>query len=590
MLKFKHKNFVLTPLFVVFIFLLFPLLSIIKITLNFKPQEIITNNDLNYSYEIYSSDNKLIRKLSRKYDVSDDSDIIPRLVRNAFISGEDKRFMSHNGIDIIGLFRAFKNNFQSGYIREGGSTITQQVARIIFLNNDLNIKRKIKELIISLILEFKYSKNNILKLYLNNLYLGSGAYGVNEASQIYFGKFINELSLSEIALIAGLAPAPSIYSPFNNINLALQNRNRILYAMFSDGYISEKDLNNALNEEIKLNNPKQELIYLNDDVLVNFILKETNEKIKKNSLKKGYKYFKIQSSLNSIWQNKAQTLARSIKPKDLEIALVSIESKSGLIRTMISGKEPISNTFNRATSALRPLSSTFKIITYMAALKNGKNLEDKYYDLPTCWGDYCPKNFANIYNGKISLIEAFKTSSNIVPIKISKELGLEKIIDLANEFGLGYKHEIDKFLPLAIGAYGDSLLNISNVYSCINNNGLLIKPSIIEKIESSNGEIIWGNNFNSKRLINKNIIKKLKTILEKSVSEGNGIAASIKNEKIYGKTGTSDGNRDLWFIGSIKGNTLGVWMGFDDFKETNLSSGNAALFWKSYIKSINISK
>ena len=588
MLKFKHQIYLVTPLFLVFIFILIPVINIIKITLSFKPENLITKNDQNYSYEIYSYDNKLIRKLSRKYDVLNDKEIIPVQVKNAFISGEDKRFMYHHGIDLIGLFRAIRNNFESGYIREGGSTITQQVARIIFLNNDLNIKRKIKEVMISIILDFKYQKNQILKLYLNNLYLGSGAYGINEAAQIYFGKLISELCLSEIALIAGLAPAPSIYSPFNNINLALKNRDKILYSMFSDGYISRKELNKALKKEIKLNYPKKEFSYQNDSVLVNFILMQTNEKIKDISPRNKYEYIKIKSSINSIWQVKAQNMARLIMPEDLEVALVTIESDSGLIRTIITGKKPITNTFNRSTDAIRPLSSTFKIITYMAAFKNGKNLGDIYYDIPTCWEDYCPKNFSNIYKGKISLIEAFKTSSNIVPIKISNELGLEKIINLANEFGIGYKQEFKNFLPLAIGAYGDSLLNISNVYSTINNNGFKIKPTILEKIESYNEKIIWVNQTKSKRLINKNIVQKLKIILEKSVSEGSGIGASIKNKKIFGKTGTSDGNRDLWFIGSIKGITTGVWLGFDDYKKTNLSSGNAASLWKNYIKSINI--
>ena len=572
---------------VVAIYLLLPLINLIKFTLDFKPENLISKDSLNYSYEIYTSDNRLISKLSQKFDINDVKQKIPFNLKNAFISGEDKRFLYHNGVDFIGLFRAFRNNFQSGYIKEGGSTITQQVARIIFLNNDLNLKRKLKEVLISLILDLKYDKDKILKLYLNNIYLGAGAYGINEAAQIYFRKFVNELTLSEIALLAGLAPAPSIYSPFNDINLALKNRNRILNKMFEEGYISEEALINALNEEIELNNPENKLNYFYDPLLLSFILNEVIEIMNDNRKEKNYDFIKIRSSLNLKWQNKAQSLAKSIKPKGLEIALVTIESNSGLIRTMVSGKEPSLNTFNRAISAIRPLSSTFKIITYMAAFNNGKKLEDLYYDIPTCWEDYCPKNFSNNYEGKISLIDAFKSSSNIIPIKISDELGLEKVIKLANKFGLGYEQKLEKFLPLAIGAYSDSLIKITNVYSTINNNGFLIKPRIIEKIESNNNDILWNNNFKSIKLIKKSTNNKLKAVLKKSVSEGNGIAASIKNKKIFGKTGTSDGNRDLWFIGSINGITTGIWLGFDDFKKTNLSSGNASLLWKSYVNSIN---
>ena len=590
MLKFKHKIYFATPLFLVSIILLVPLFNLLKVTLDFKPKNLIPKDSLPYSYEIYTSDNKIISKLSRKFDIYDDKQKISQALKNAFISGEDKRFMYHNGLDLKGLFRAFVNNFQTGYIVEGGSTITQQVARLIFLNNDLNFKRKIKEIFISIILDLKFEKDQILKLYLNNIYLGSGAYGVNEAAKIYFGKFTNELTLSEIGLIAGLAPAPSIYSPFKNLNLAIQNRDKILNTMFNEGYISQEDLNNALIEEIKLNHLPNKTSPYNDFVLINFILDETKKIISKNRTNKKYKHIKIRSSVNSIWQDKAQKIAESIKPKDLEIALITIESNSGLIRTMVSGKEPTLNTFNRAKDAIRPLSSTFKIIPYMAAFKEGKNLGDLYNDEITCWKDYCPKNFSNIYLGKISLLEAFKTSSNIIPIKISKEIGLKNIINLANEFGLGFEQKIEKFLPLSIGAYSDSLINISNVYSTINNNGFMLKPSILEKIESSNEEIIWIHNSESKNLINKNTLQKLKSVLEKSVSEGSGIAASIKEEKIYGKTGTSDGNRDLWFIGSIKGITTGIWLGFDDYKKTNLSSGNASLIWKNYIESININK
>ena len=590
MLKFKQKIYLSTPLLVVTIFLLLPLINLIKDTLSFKPETLIPHDSLNYSYEIYSVDNKLIKRLSKKFDLFDKNEKIPQALINAFISSEDKRFMSHNGFDFRGSTRAFLNNFQSGYIREGGSTITQQVARILFLNNEKNLKRKLKEIIISIILDLKYDKKQILKLYLNNIYLGSGAYGVNEAAQIYFGKFIHEINLSETALIAGLAPAPSIYSPFNDINLALQKRNKILNTMFAEGYISREDLSNALKEEINLANIEKGSTFLNDPVLINFILKEAKEIMQKSKIRRKYQHIKIKSSVNSLWQNKAQNLTKSIKPNGLEIALVTIESNKGLIRTLISGKKPIFNTFNRADSAIRPLGSTFKIIPYIAAFKEGMSLGDIYYDEPTCWDNYCPKNFSNKYKGKITLIDAFKTSSNIIPIKISQELGLEKIINLANLLGLGSEQKIDKYLPLAIGAYGDSLLNITNVYSTINNNGNIFKPSILEEIESSKKESIWQNKNKSKKVLNKETVKKSNEILEKSVSEGNGIAAYIKGEKIYGKTGTSDGNRDLWFIGSIKGITTGVWLGFDDNKETNLSSGNASLLWRDYIKSINILK
>ncbi len=578
----KYKYFIFIPSIFIFFVVFSPIFNLIRITLNFDPLKINNSNSINYSYEIISSDNKILSKLSRKFDVLDNQNLIPFFLKYAFISAEDKRFFNHNGIDLIGLSRAFISNIQSGYFKEGGSTITQQVARLIFLNNDLSFQRKIKEIIISFVLDLKYSKNQILKLYLNNIYLGSGAYGVNEASQIYFGKLITELTLSEVALIAGLAPAPSIYSPYENIDLAIQKRNKILKDMYIDGYISLKEKNKALKEKVNLSYQNNNRNF-KDNLLVNFILKETNNKIKDH---KKYDFLRIKSSIYKDWQEIGQQISKSIGPNNIETALVSVEANSGLIRVMITSKNPKINEFNRVTSAIRPLGSTFKIIPYAAALIEGINLRNKFKDLPTCWKDYCPKNFSEIYRGNISLIDSFTTSSNIVPLTIANDIGLKKIIDLANLFGLGYQQEFEEFLPLAIGSYGDSLLNITNAYSVMNSNGNLYKPSILEKIESNNNELIWENKFIYEKILEPEVNKSLNNLLEKSVSNGTSIAASIKGEKVYGKTGTSDENRDLWFIGSINNLTTGVWIGFDENKSSKLSSGNAAYFWKKFISEI----
>jgi len=299
-------------------------------------------------------------------------------------------------------------------------------------------------------------------------------------------------------------------------------------------------------------------------------------------------HFVINSSIDQEWQDKAQQLSKKLLPEGIEMGLISIESNTGLIKTMISSKYPKYNQFNRVTSAFRPLSSTFKIIPYCLALIEDKNLSNYYYDLPNCWNDYCPKNYSNTYQGRTTLVDAFKASSNIVPIKISKEFGLNKVINLARLFGLDDKKNLKPYLAIAIGAQEDSLINITNAYSIINNNGEFIEPSIIKKIELNDGEIIWENKSYSKRIIDKSISNKLNFLLEQSVFDGNGIAASIDGRKVTGKTGTSDQNRDLWFIGSIENITTGIWIGFDDNRSTNFSSGTAANFWRLYISEINI--
>ena len=582
MQKIKFKSFVLIIPILIFSGISFYFFNLIFTTLKFDLSKNKGSGITNYSYVISSSDNKILSKLSRKFEIDNSHHKIPFLLKHSFLSSEDKRFYKHNGIDFKSISRALIQNIRSGYVREGGSTITQQVARLLFLNNDLSFQRKIKEIFISLILEFRYNKNQILKLYLNNIYLGSGAYGINEAAQVYFGKFIEELTLSEIALIAGLAPAPSIYSPYQNLELAIKNRNKVLESMYVDGYISLANKNKAIKEKIKLNYQTADN-FLDDKLLINFILQETDKKI---GSKNDYKFLRIKSSINKDWQEKGQKISRYAGPKELEFGLLSIESNTGLIRTMITSKNPSINEYNRVISSVRPLGSTFKIIPYAAALIEGIKLSDKFEDLPTCWESYCPKNFSEDYRGSISLIESFKSSSNIVPISITKKIGLKNIINLANSFGLGYEQEFEEFPSLAIGAYGDNLLNITNAYSAINNNGKIQSPEIIEKIESFKKQPIWENKSISKKILDLKINKKINKLLEKSVKEGTSKAASIKGKKIYGKTGTSDGNKDLWFIGSIDNLTTGIWIGYDDNKESELSSGNAAYLWKKFISEI----
>ncbi len=582
MQKIKLRSFALITPILIFSGISFYIYNLILTTLKFDPSKNQNSRATTYSYVILSSENNILSKLSRKFEIDNSQNKIPIFIKHSFISSEDKRFYQHKGIDLKSISRALFQNIRSGFVKEGGSTITQQVARLLFLNNDLSFQRKIKEIFISFILEFRYSKNQILKLYLNNIYLGSGAYGVNEASQVYFGKLIEELTLSEIALIAGLAPAPSIYSPYANIELAIKNRNKVLESMYLDGYISLANKNKAIKEKIKLNSHTADN-FLNDKLLINFILDETDKKIEN---KKDYKFLIIKSSINKNWQETAQKISRYVGPKDIEFALLSIESNTGLIRTMVTSRNPLFNGFNRVTSSVRQLGSTFKIIPYAAALIEGTKLSDKFEDLPKCWESYCPKNFSEEYRGKISLIESFKSSSNIVPISITKKIGLKNIINLANLFGLGYEQEFEEFPSLAIGSYGDNLLNITNAYSAINNNGKIQSPSILEKIESFNKKLIWKNKSTSKKILDLKVNKQINKLLEKSVKEGTSKAAFIKGKKIYGKTGTSDGNKDLWFIGSLDNLTTGIWIGYDDNKESELSSGNAAYLWKKFITEI----
>tara|TARA_Y100001970_G_C14248647_1_gene870149 strand:+ start:3339 stop:5066 length:1728 start_codon:yes stop_codon:yes gene_type:complete len=537
------------------------------------------------SYTIYSEDNIKLQTIGYNPPANNINNNY-KLIKNAFIASEDRRFRYHNGIDLISISRAILNNIFNQSSLEGASTITQQVARLVYLDQKLTYTRKIKEALLALELEKKLDKETIINIYLNNIYLGGGAYGITNASQIYFSKYPNELTLSEIALLASLAPAPSIYSPFINRELAIKQREKVLVKMLKEGFISPKQFMIANSSALELDTSTLDNSKSLYPFITSIIVKEVDHLYQQNNWDN--QQLKIISSININWQSNAVEIINKNSPKDLNIALVSIESSTGLIKTLIGGNNFSETEFNLATQALRPTASTFKIFTYAAALKKGINIDDEFIDEPQCWSDnYCPKNFGNKYYGKISLLDSFKYSSNIISIKLIDLVGFEEVIETANKFGVGNINKINNYYSIGIGSSEETLLNMTNAFSTINNQGLSNKNYLITKIINEKDEIIWSHEKEQKpkQVISKEIANKLNLLLHKSVEEGTGKAAKINGFKVLGKTGTSDMNRDLWFIGSIQDNTHGIWMGYEDNRESELSSGDAARIWKLFTKS-----
>ena len=551
--------------------------------------EVSEIKDFNHlgSITFLSTNREIIQKIGPSTRKKLEVGKIPKNIEKAFISAEDRRFYKHKGLDFIGIVRALITNSRKREFKEGASTITQQLARIVFLNQNKTITRKLKEAALALKIDRHFSKQEILEHYLNNVYLGSSAYGITDAAWIYFSKAPTQLTLEEVAMIAGLAPAPSIYSPHVNPNLAIKRRNIVLKRMRKEKYISQQELEISINKPLNLRSGAPRYLQSSAPFFTSWVYQKLPKILSNEQLEVGG--ITVITSLNNQWQLAAKNVITNYSSKDIEGAIISIEPSTGLVRALVGGKDFKNNQFNRAIQALRSPGSTFKLIIYASALSNGIQLEDTFNDLPKCWKNYCPKNFNNEYLGKISLVNAFTSSSNIVAVELLDRLGFENVFATAKSLGIGENQTLEKYLPLAVGAYGETLMNMTSAYAAIANRGIHTVPSPIEKILGPNNKVIWTYTQNTKRtkqVIAKNVADTLNWMLEQAVINGSGSVASLKTRPVAGKTGTSDGNRDLWFIGSIPQLTTGVWFGNDNNEETIMNSGNAAWVWKKYIQKI----
>ena len=539
------------------------------------------------SITILSTKGKIIQKIGPATRLQVEPKIMPNLIKKAFVAAEDRRFYHHKGIDVWGINRALLNNIKKNKVTQGGSTITQQLARTVYLNQDRTVSRKLKEAALAFKLERQLNKEEILEQYLNNVYLGAGAYGIADASWVYFKKKPELLKLEEIALIAGLPPAPSVYSPIINPDLALKRRSIVLNRMLAEKFISKKDYNLAIKSPLRLRSALPKYLNSAAPFFTTWVNQKLPELLTPEQLELGG--ITIKTSLNLDWQEKAQTLIRNQPPVKMEGAMISIEPTTGLVRVLVGGKDFNTNQFNRATQALRSPGSTFKLFPYAAALSSGLKPEQMILDKPRCWNGYCPKNFGRKYMGKISISDSFKFSSNTVAVKLLEQVGFNKVISTANGFGIGTKRKLEKYYPLAIGAFEQTVIDMTAAYAAVANRGIYIEPSPFEEIRGPGDTILWEyrkDNLKPTRAISENVADTLNWMLQKVVEEGTGKVAALGTRPVAGKTGTSEKGRDLWFIGSIPQLTTGVWFGYDSNAETKRGSGESAWVWKNFMSQI----
>ncbi|MHC5933556.1 transglycosylase domain-containing protein [Nostoc sp.] len=511
---------------------------------------------------------------------------IPDNLKKAFIASEDRRFKQHNGVDPQGIVRASLNNLRSQGVVEGGSTITQQLTRILFLKQEQTIWRKLKEVRLAQKMEQELTKDQILERYLNLVYLGSGAYGVADAAWVYFSKSPDQLSLAEMATIAGLAPAPSLYAPDKNPVAAKRRRDLVLQRMQEDGVITPEQRQAALQEPLTLKSSLPKRLQVESPYFTSYIQKELPKYVSPDVLKSGG--LVVETTLNPTWQKVAdEAVAKTLRNQGRwenfkQAAMVAIDPRNGEIKAMVGGKDFGKNQFNRVTQAQRQPGSTFKGFVYATAIASGKSPYDSYEDAPFVVDGYEPKNYSENFHGSMNIRDALTRSVNIIAVKVLIDVGFTPTIKLAHDMGI--KSELKPTYSLALGSNEVNLLELTSAYGSFATLGLHTEPHGISRIINRQGKVIWSANFKSKRALDADSAAIMTWMLRNVVEAGTGGAAELGNRPVAGKTGTSDEARDLWFIGYIPQMVTGVWLGNDDNRPTDGSSGSAAYTWHEFME------
>ena len=480
-------------------------------------------------------------------------DEIPPTMRAAMIAVEDKRFRSHPGVDPIGIARSFQVRITSGKWKQGGSTITQQLARNIFLTNKRTFGRKIQEAVLALALELKYSKNQILELYLNRVYFGGGSYGIDAAARTFYGHGADQLSLGEATIIAGLVKAPSNYSPTADAEAARGRAAVVLKAMVDNGFISREAADGVDPAMVKLQAaPRQNSVrYFTDWAMpqLDTLIDETHDPID------------VWTTLDPKLQGVADAAINKNAPGGAQGALVSLD-RDGAVRAMVGGRDYVSSIYNRATQAERQPGSSFKLFVYLAALESGMKPTDTMVDQPVDIQGWKPRNSTRGYLGQVTLREAFSRSINTISAQIGAKLGFSTIADMARRFGI--TSEISTYPSMVLGSSNVRLIEMTKAFASVNNHGIAVSPYGIRKVVTADGRLLYNREASENRvLVAPWVAAEMTDLLQSAVLTGTGSAAQI-GRPVAGKTGTTSSNKDGWFVGFSSGLTTGVWMGRDD--------------------------
>ncbi|EIJ82006.1 penicillin-binding protein [Bacillus methanolicus PB1] len=601
--KKKHITQILLLILLIFILLMILFFAFMASRANVQSLK----DGLRQATVIYDKDGDIATKVATNRTEGVKVKELPDHVKNAVIAIEDERFYEHNGFDIKGIARAFFQNLFAGRITGGGSTITQQLTKNALLSPEQTYKRKVEELFLAVEIENHYSKDEILEMYLNQVYFGSGAWGIGQASKKYFNKDIQKVSISEAALLAGLLQAPSAYDPYNHYDRAMERRNVVLGKMKGLGMISADEFKAAKTEEIQLEDEGGSFVDRKYPYYVDAVLDEAISKYgltQDEILTRGYRIYtemdqNLQSTLEHVYERdslfpygRGGTLVQS--------GAVLLDPASGGVRALVGGRgEHVFRGFNRATQLKTQPGSTMKpLAVYTPALEEGYKVTSKLKDEPMSFDGYKPENFSKTYKGEVPMYEAVEKSLNVPTVWLLNEIGLDKGLDALKRFGIPIEKE-DEHLGIALGGMhkGISPLQLAEAFSVFPNEGKRNDSHLITKIVGPTGNIIAEHKQKITKVTSKSVANEMTSMLLNVVESGTGKGTNIPDVQLAGKTGTTqlpyndvDGTKDQWFVGYTPNLVGAVWLGYDKTDRehylSNSSSENVVPIFRAIMEEI----
>lgn len=531
------------------------------------------------------------KEIGRRGIVLNDSvplEEIPDSLVKATLATEDRRFFLHFGIDFVGTFRAMVENARAGGVVQGGSTLTQQLAKNLFLTNERSLSRKIKEAYLALWLEANLSKQEILKLYLDRAYMGGGVFGVTAAAEFYFNKNVRELTLAESAMLAGLYKAPTKYAPHINLPAARARANEVLTNMVQAGLLTEGQVIGARrNPALAVDRSQEQL----PEYFLDWALDEVKKLARRNPALARDRIVTVRTTLDPALQRQADLAVASVlrenaKLRNANSAAMVAMIPDGAVVAMVGGSSYGESQFNRAVNALRQPGSSFKPFVYMTAFMNGYSASSIVPDRPFCLGNWCPRNYTRSYRGAVTLKLALTKSINTIPVRLAQSFGREKVIETA--YAMGLTHELENSVSLPIGSSEVSVIDMASSYSTFANGGYKAKSYAILEVVNSKGDILYQRERDepaAKRVLPEDKVFEMNDILVNVVEAGTGRRARIDGVVAGGKTGTTNAYRDAWFVGYTGNFTGAVWFGNDDFTSTRRVTGGSlpAMAWQRFM-------
>ncbi|MFO1088688.1 MAG: penicillin-binding protein 1A [Hyphomicrobiales bacterium] len=489
-------------------------------------------------------------------------DELPDYVPNALIAVEDRRFRQHFGIDLVGIGRAMVTNVLHGRVVEGGSTITQQLAKNLFLTPERSLERKFQEAVLALWLESKYTKDEILQLYLNRVYYGSGAVGVEKAAQRYFGKSARDVSIAEAAILAAVLKGPSAYNPITHPDKAAQRARDVIADMVDAGFITQDQANEALNAKTTVRTTIDQPA---TQYIVDWVSDQLPALIGADPPKES---IVIETTIDRTIQASAEKSIRTrlakegAKYKVTQAAAVVMDPAGGVV-AMVGGRSYVKSQFNRAVKALRQPGSAFKAFVYLTAVEQGATPDTVEVDEPVTFGDWTPENYKRKYLGPVTLTQALAMSLNTVAAKVAMKAGTANVIATAHR--LGITSPLQDNASIALGTSEVTLLELTGAYGAFANGGSLIKPYVVTRISTRSGKVLYERQPEAPvQVVQPGDLYAMNYMLRQVVQVGTGTKAKIDGQDIAGKTGTSQDYRDAWFVGYSTYLVAGVWAGNDD--------------------------